>query len=711
MIQALAIPRRALARFLALLSAILLLAAARPSPAAETQWWVVDSAADLAKSEARGVLVDPDGVMSLGDALREWRADSLTVVWALARLSDGSVAIAGDRGRIDRWTEKDGIRSWVRLGNFQVLSLAATPDGLVAGTGPDGSIFRVSLKGDTARIVRTGERYVWGLAPSGRGEWFAATGTRGKLLKVSGSRVDVVLDSDESNLVSIVSDGKGGVYAGGDSKGRIFHAAADGTVRTVMDASEDEVRGLTIGADGALYAAALTGSAVESDGETDRPTPAKSAVANARSSVYRIVPDSSIVSWWTSTQPFVFALARTRDGVVAATGNRAGLYRLDRLGAATQLAALPQGQVTALVVEPDGGVLAATSNPGALWRLGPGRASRGELISPTLDARRIAAFGRIRWLGDAGGTARLEARSGNCDPPDTTWSAWKGGKADADGIAIEAPPARYLQWKLVLDDPKTRVSSIEASWRERNLAPRIEDLVVAPQGVGFREGEMSPHLESVTQNLPGGQKVEYSMAPGSTPKALRDLPMWAQGLRTLQWHGTDPNGDPLTYRVEMRAEGTSDWIELGKDLTSSSFTWDTRGLPDGRYRIRVTASDAPGNAIGEEATGTAVSAPFLIDNTPPRITRLEARPDRDGVRFEGEAEDDASVLTRVEASLDDDDWRVVTPEGGMADARRLRFSSRWPEVKPGLHTLSVRAVDAGGNPVVRAMRVTVPAGK
>src|SRR6185503_14051082 len=147
--------------------------------------------------------------------------------------------------------------------------------------------------------------------------------------------------------------------------------------------------------------------------------------------------------------------------------------------------------------------------------------------------------------------------------------------------------------------PATRVSSVEIATRERNLPPSIEDLVVAPQGVGFREGELTPRMESVTQTLPGGQKVEYSMPSASTPKQLRDLPMWALGLRTLQWRGSDPNGDALTYRVDVRSEGGHDWIEVGKDLSNSTFTWDTRGLPDRRYRIRVIARDRAGNALGE----------------------------------------------------------------------------------------------------------------
>jgi hypothetical protein len=699
----------------AALAAALVLAAG-PVRAAETEWWITDSAADLAKSEARGVIVDPDGVMSLGPDLKNWSSDSVGVIWAVATLADGSVAVAGDRGRIDRWTERDGFRPWVRLPVGQIFALAPAGDGVVAGTGPNGAIYRIGAKGDTSLVARTGERYVWGLAPAAGGSWYAATGTRGKLLRVGSGEPKVILDSDESNLVSIVSDGKGGCYAGGDSKGRIFHARADGSVRTVFDASEDEIRALALAADGALFAAGLSGSAVESGsgsgGEDDRPAPARSAVASARSTVYRIVPDSVAVAWWTSAQPMVFALLPTPEGMIAATGNRAGIYRLDRPGGATQLALFPQGQVTALALARGGALLAASSNPGALWKAGPERAARGELVSAVHDARRLAAFGRIRWSGTpARSSVRFESRSGNSDPPDTTWTPWRGGPAGADGAGLESPPGRYLQWKVVLDSPATRIATVEASWRERNLPPRIEELTVAPQGAGFREGELTPRMESVTQTLPGGQKVEYSMPSASGPKGLRELPMWALGLRTLQWRGSDPNGDPLRYDVHVRAEGGLDWIEVGKDLTNSSFTWDTRGLPDGRYRVRVTASDREGNALGEEASTTVTSVSFIVDNTPPRIARFEAAGIPGGVRFEGTAEDGENVLTRLEVALDDDAWKRVSPVGGMTDGQELGFRGSWPEVKAGEHTLSVRAVDAGGNSVVRAVRVTVPAGR
>ena len=675
--------------------------------AVDTQIWISDSPADYAKAESEGVVVSPEGVLSLGPRSASSPAESLTVIWALAAMADGSVALAGDGGRVDRWTESGGVRPWVRLPVGQVLALASDGDGLVAGTGPDGVIYRIGAKGDTALVARTGERYVWGLATAGKGAWWAASGTRGRLLKIEGGKSRIVLDTEESNLVSIASDGRGGCWAGGDSKGRVVHVSASGQASTTYDAAEDEVRALALGADGALYAAALTASATATGGEDDemvvRPQPVRSAVSGGRATVYRIVPDSSSAAHWVSPHPFVFALAATQDGMVAATGNRAALFLLGRGGIASQWLSAPQGQVTAVATDRRGRLFAATSNPGALWRVGPERADRGELSSSVHDARRFARFGKVRWRGDAGGgRVEIETRSGNTDPPDTTWSRWrKAGGED------RAAAARYFQWKIELAGGNPRVDAVEVAWRERNLGPRVEEVTVAPQGIGFREGDLQPRTEPVTQTLPGGQRVEYSISTGGA-KALEELPMWARGLRTLQWRGSDPNGDPLTYQVDLRSEGANHWTSVGKDLETTSFTWDTRGVPDGRYRIRVSASDAAANALGEELEANASSEPFTVDNTEPQITRFDLSGESRAVVVTGAAEDGQSILVRVDVSVDDAEWREVSPEGGLAEERSMSFRARLPNLEPGEHLVAVRVVDQAGNGATRAGRVTVP---
>lgn len=703
----------------ALVAAMMLLPAPRAG-AGETQWWNVDRASDHSESELRGTTVRPEGTIELGPRTMSDPADSLGTIWAIALLRDGSVALAGDRGHIGRWTEARGVMPWLTLPVGQVLSLAVDGDALLAGTGPDGAIYRIGARGDTSLVVRTGERYVWGLAPGPKGVWYAATGTRGRVMRIEGARARVVLDSDESNLVSIIPDGSGGVYAGGDSKGRVMHLALDGTVRTVYDAPEDEVRALAIGADGALYAAALTVSAVSGAGgsarspaepASDDSEAAATAVAPVRAApggravIYRIVPDSSVAVWYVAPQPLIYALARGRDGIIAATGNRAGVYVVPRANGGSPWLAASQGQITALAVEADGRVFAAASNPGALWRLGPGRAERGELISPALDARRIARWGRIAWRGEArGGRVTLETRSGNTDAPDTTWSTWRTVASDERN---RAPAGRYLQWKAVLAGGDPKVESVDAAWREQNLPPRVEDVTVAPQGVGFREGDMLPRSEPVTQTLPGGQKVEYSIPSAASPELLRALPSWAQGVRTVQWKGIDPNGDPLRYRIDVGRSADGPWVNLGKELQAPTFTWDTHSLADGGYRVRVTASDVTANPVGEERSADALSERFQVDNTPPEITAFTATSVPGGIRIEGSGRDLATPLTRIEVSIDNESWRPVTPDGGFADDLTASFRAVLGDVTPGEHQVGVRVVDMAGNTAHRAARVIV----
>jgi hypothetical protein len=669
--------------------------------ATETQWWLNVTASDYARAEAHGALVHADGSIVPGPAANSWKDDSLKVTWAVAPLADGSVALAGDHGRIDRWTAKDGIRPWVKLGTGQVFALARSGDGLLAGTGPNGLVYRISAKGDTTLLARTGERYVWALAEGGRGVVWAATGTRGRLLRIENGASRIALDTEESNLLCLAPDGAGGVYAGGDSKGRVYRTTAAGVSSTVYDAGEDEIRSLARDADGSVWALALAASASVDEGDDDeRPAPVRAAPAGGKAFLYRIVPDSATVAWWTSPQPLAYAVLAPAPGrVLVATGNRAGVFAIERVGAASQWLAPPQGQVTALAAGPDGAVWAGTANPAALWRLGPQPASDGELLSPALDAKRFAHFGHVRWHGS--GDVAIETRSGNCDPPDSTWNAWRA--VEGNGGEVRSSAARYLQWKVRLRSANARLDELDIAWREQNVAPRVDDIGIAPQGLNFRDGELMARSDAVTQVLPSGQKVEYSISLPSA-KAIRELPIWARGLRTLTWRASDPNGDALRYRLELRSEDGGEWVEIGKDLEAMLYTWNTTTIPDGRYRLRVTASDGLANAIGEERTGFTVSEPFTVDNTPPVVERLEAH----GAMLIGEAVDATSPIWRLEASVDDGDWRTVAPEGGLADGLHARFSVTLPGLKPGPHVAGIRAVDLAGNAVTRAIPLTVP---
>ena len=63
-------------------------------------------------------------------------------------------------------------------------------------------------------------------------------------------------------------------------------------------------------------------------------------------------------------------------------------------------------------------------------------------------------------------------------------------------------------------------------------------------------------------------------------------------------------------------------------------------------------------------------------------------------------------MSRIEVSLDDGNWRTVTPEGGLADDKSLSFNAML-DAPAGEHTVSVRAADLAGNVATRAIHITV----
>ena len=52
-----------------------------------------------------------------------------------------------------------------------------------------------------------------------------------------------------------------------------------------------------------------------------------------------------------------------------------------------------------------------------------------------------------------------------------------------------------------------------------------------------------------------------------------------------------------------RREGDADWLPLRTGLYDPLAVWDTTTVPDGRYAIRVVASDAGANTADRALSG------------------------------------------------------------------------------------------------------------
>ena len=112
---------------------------------------------------------------------------------------------------------------------------------------------------------------------------------------------------------------------------------------------------------------------------------------------------------------------------------------------------------------------------------------------------------------------------------------------------------------------------------------------------------------------------------------------------------------------------------------------------------RVVASDSPSNSDQDALTDEKVSAPFIIDNTPPAIQNLKAARDGNRIRVSFRALDALSVIRRAEFSVDGGEWQFMLPADLIADSLIEDYSFLTPDVNASEHVIAVRVFDKAEN--------------
>ena len=224
--------------------------------------------------------------------------------------------------------------------------------------------------------------------------------------------------------------------------------------------------------------------------------------------------------------------------------------------------------------------------------------------------------------------------------------------------------------------------------RPTNLPPRISDLTTfAYRGNPQGQGPPPP--------------------PQNGPRdGNRGLPR-SKSLRLVRWQAQDPNGDELSYRVYLRGENQREWKLVEDRIAQTTLFWDTESMPEGTTQLRVVASDAPDNPPELALEDDYVSAPFPIDNTPPRV-RLTASRERGGIRLHAEIEDAVTAIHGARYSVDyDDEGTRLAAADGVFDGGREEADFRVEDLEPGEHVISVQAWDALDNVGVARILVEV----
>jgi len=733
------------------LAAAVLLAAARPVSAAQPQFWKLEGAQDFLDGETEGLSVDSEGRVRLAPATRALPDTDAPYVWCLARDGKGRLyAGTGNDGKVFRMDE-GGATAVFDAAELEVHAIAIGPDGRVyAATSPDGKVYAIDAAGKAETFFDPGDKYVWALAFDRAGRLLVATGSEGRIHRVDkDGKAEVLLVSSETHITALAVDPSGNVYAGSSPGGILYRIDPAGKVFVLHDSAYREVKSLDVGPDGSLYAAVIDGKekeeparpptvvppaptptfdvsvtitesfaivppGVPAPAASPRPAEPARAAGGSRSAVLRLLPSGEVDTLWSSAEETPHALIRVDDGLLVGTGNKGKIYRVRDDQTWSMIAALPAQQVTALFRGPGGATLLATSNPGKVFELAASPGAGGTFTSKVKDTDTVSSWGRLRWEAalPAGAGVQVRTRSGNTSTPDSTWSDWSAPYSHKEGDPITSQSARFLQVQAALtgkDGSSPVLDSISAAYLQRNLRPQIQSVTVHPPGEVFQK-PLSITGEMEILGLEPGQGPEPP--PGSaSQRASMPAPMtysrrlYQKGIQTFSWKADDPNDDTLAYDVYYRAADDTRFRILRKGLNDAVVAWDTSTVPNGRYVIRVTATDSPSNPGGLALTADKESNAFDVDNTPPTVTAVVET--RSALRVRAVARDDSSLIRKAEYSVDGGPWQDVYPTDGINDEREETYEVALPDLAPpGPHVVVVRATDLLGN--VATARVDVP---
>jgi hypothetical protein len=718
-----------------------------------TRLWVQTRFEDFEKGQPESASIASPGYLEAGPTLRSVLLTPSTYIWDVASDSQGNAYVAtGSPATVLKVSPEGASTKLFTSKDLTVQTVKVGPDGSVyAATVPGGKVYRIkpgqsgldessaTLVFDAATMAHTASsakpadqaRYIWDLAFDAQGALYIAAGGPAAIyrvdVKTDNPHPEVYFESDEQHIRCLLFEPNGNLIAGTDGGGLVYRIGKDRKAFVIYDAPKREVTALAESADGRLYVAAV--------GEKSKsplpPLPVQGvAVATATitivtpgsvqaSSSNGLVPDGTEVDelspqgaprkLWASRDDVVYALRSTPQGLLAATGNRGRIYRIREDGSYVDLARAATGQATAFANAPDG-LYVATSNTGRLYKLSSQPSTHATYLSDVFDSGVFSQFGRIEInANDNGSTGDFEifARSGNVENPERNWSPWQKVTPNAGTAGV--PAARFIQWKAVLE-PGARVGSVGVNYLPVNIAPVVDEIAVEPGARATQAAPPSGQPQQVSINLPSAQNnLSYTQDPSTAPlSAVRD-----RSAVTVRWSAHDDNGDELIFDVYVRGDDEKNWRLLRARVTERFYSFDSIRIPDGGYRIRVVASDAPGHILGDALTGERESDHFIIDTTPPVVTSLQGTLQGGALHASFVATDAISPISHAEYSLDAGRWQFLEPVGKISDsltehydltvplsaiAARTRSEdepadARAPVTDPQEHILTVRVYD------------------
>jgi hypothetical protein len=661
------------------------------------------------------------------------------------------VGTGGETGHIYRVDKPDDPQSKpVELYSSSdvqyVWAMKVAPDGTTyAATGPNGQLVAITPDAKASILFDSTESNLLSLAYDGKQTLFAGTDPNGIVYRVDtkSGKAQVLYDADETEVACLAVDAWGNLYAGtgqaseGEdsieetpSTEQAGRPEAGAPIATAPPGEpkppepnpgrpEPEPRDAGKGAKENRRVVGHDPVPAQDlpEGPEDKPAPpgkedaggdvesttSPSMVATGGSSepgkegnaIYRIDPQGFVTEVFRHNSMFLSIVVETGGTLLVGTGSDGAVYSLNPAAEENVVVAkLDPKQVMTMLPTPDGRVVLGLANAGGIATLSLGHAATGTFTSDVLDATQVSRFGTMQMHGSwpTGTGVTVATRSGNLKDGNTTegWSSWSDETPAADYVKSNAPPGRFFQYRLTFKSDKPdvtpTVTDVVIPYRVPNLPPAVKSIKVEP----------TPKPETIAGV--GGASADAEQ-PALPPNRVQ----------TLTWEASDPNSDELSYKLYYRmADVAGPWILLKEDLKETTCAWDTRTVADGRYVLRVVASDASSNPGATGRTSSRVSDPVVVDNTAPVFDTVDAKLDGTTSTVTVKATDKSGTIASIEYAVDSSKtWQSVAVEDDIFDAPTESTSFQVPNHTPGPHQIAVRATDAAGNEAYANLSVTV----
>lgn len=691
------------------------------------QFWRVRTAEEFLAGEVDGFTVTSRGELRPGPVLHKLAGFSDPFVLAQATAPNGDRYLGtGNDGKVYRLRGND-LKLIYTATEPEICSVAFHDRAVYAASSPNGKVYRIDPEAGKGTVFfEPKQAYIWAIDFLANGDLAVATGVDGKLFRVTPKGEGKVLfNAQDTHLRAIAERKDGTLLVGGAAKGRIYEVRADGGAHALYESSLNEISAIYVDANGDAWAAGVSNvlpasapvpkqpkqPAATTSGAASTSTAATSeakkeesasvevsfsfddatgntAAQSGSAELYRIHSDGFVEIVRKFEREMIYAItAGPKNGsILLSTGPQGRIYELKN-GETSLTATVPEKQVVSISTTA-GETLITTTNSGAVYRMDRLPSAKAEYRSASKDVERFSRFGHYRIEGtDVGeGHVAIAFRSGNTRTADGTWSAWSQARGTTEG-PVDAPAGRYIQWKLTMPKPAADVSvdTVSVSFVNRNIAPVIDSVAVAEPAVVYITGSYPPSPQVVEATNPDDYGI-FTSLDSPRDKNEQGKKVFRKGFRTVAWRAHDENGDSIRYSLSFRRVGSDRWLRLRDNLEETSINFDTSQLPDGRYELRLAATDANDNP-DTPLTDVKEGLEFQVDNTPPVIT-VTTEGDEVVIRVS----DKTATIGKVEYSIDAQKWLRLTPVDGLNDSSDETYRIKRSAVagKFGI----VRAVDS-----------------